>query len=231
MTDRSIRFYFDYISSNAYLAWVEIHKLAERYGRCVEPVPTLFAGLLNAHGQLGPTEVLVMSWCMCKNNLRKPALLGIPLRAPAAHPFNPLPSLRVSSLPMDDAARQRLIDGLFRGHWARRIDIGDPEVVAAIATEAGLNGEKALQDAQAPAIKERLRRQTDAAIDAGVFGVPTMVVDDELFWGYDDFPYLELFLAGKDPLDKAALPEWMGIERAAERRRPGSDARSGDRSE
>ena len=54
---REIRFLFDYISSNAYLAWVELPKLAARYGALVVPVPVLFAGLLEAHGQLGPAEV------------------------------------------------------------------------------------------------------------------------------------------------------------------------------
>ncbi len=57
-TSRGIRFLFDYLSHNAYLAWTQIHPLAERYGRSVEAVPVLFAGLLDAHAQLGPAEVL-----------------------------------------------------------------------------------------------------------------------------------------------------------------------------
>ena len=47
---------------------------------------------------------------------------------------------------------------------------------------------------------------TDAAIEAGVFGVPTMVVGSELFWGYDDLPYFERYLAGNDPLDVSGVP-------------------------
>ena len=62
--------------------------------------------------------------------------------------------------------------------------------------------------AQSPEIKTRLRRQTDDAISRGVFGVPSMEVGDELFWGYDDFPFLELFLGGKDPLDPAEWQRW-----------------------
>ena len=55
---RTLRFYFDYLSSNAYLAWTQLPKLASRFGVAVEPIPVLFAGLLEAHGQLGPAEVL-----------------------------------------------------------------------------------------------------------------------------------------------------------------------------
>ena len=45
-----------------------------------------------------------------------------------------------------------------------------------------------------------------------------MIVDDELFWGYDDFPFLERFLAGRDPLDREALKAWFGVRPSATRR-------------
>ena len=204
----SVRFYFDYLSSNAWLAWTQIHDLAARHGRGVEPVAVLFAGLLDAHGQLGPAEIPPKVRWMAKNNLRKAALLGVPLHPPAHHPWNPLLSLRISSLPMSEEIRRGLIDGLFRAAWVRGLHIGDPEVVAAIAEEAGLDGKAAVAQAQRLEAKERLRRQTDDAIAEGVFGVPTMIVDEELFWGYDDFPYLALFLAGKDPIRPEMLNAW-----------------------
>ena len=72
---------------------------------------------------------------------------------------------------------------------------------------------------QSDAIKQRLHAETDAAINIGVFGVPTMIVDDELFWGFDDFTHLELFLAGKDPLDRSVLNEWLQIRPTAARKK------------
>ena len=95
MPATTIRFYFDYISSNAYLAWTQLFALAEKYGAEVEPVPVLFAGLLKAHGQLGPAEVPAKALWMARNNLRKAARLALPLNPPAFHPFNPLLALRV----------------------------------------------------------------------------------------------------------------------------------------
>jgi 2-hydroxychromene-2-carboxylate isomerase len=79
VSDAPVRFLFDYISHNAYLAWVELQPLARRCGRAVEPVPVLFAGLLNAHGQLGPAEVAPKARWMMLNVARKARLLGIPL--------------------------------------------------------------------------------------------------------------------------------------------------------
>jgi 2-hydroxychromene-2-carboxylate isomerase len=224
---QTVRFYFDYISSNAYLAWVELPKLAARYGARIEAVPVLFAGLLEAHGQLGPAEVRPKAHWMFRNNLRKAALLGIDLRPPRFHPFNPLLSLRISSLELPDEQRSALISLLFEGVWTRELHVSKPETVAALASEAGLDGPALVTQAQAPAIKTRLRQQTDDAIAAGVFGVPSMRVGDELFWGYDDLPYLELHLAGKDPLDAGAAKQWMRAPRASARRR---QFRTGDES-
>jgi 2-hydroxychromene-2-carboxylate isomerase len=197
-----VRFYFDYISTNAYLAWHEIRELCARYATELEPVPVLFAGLLEAYGTLGPAEVPVKAFWMWKNNLRKAALLGLPLNPPAYHPFNPLLALRVSSLPIGAAERAALIDGLFDAVWVDRLHVSEPEVVERVADEAGLDGRRLVAEAQTAEAKARLRAQTDTAIALGVFGVPSMVVGDEIFWGYDDLPYFELRLAGKDPLDR-----------------------------
>lgn len=223
-----IQFYFDYISSNAYLAWLELPKLAARYGADVVPAPVLFAGLLEAHGQLGPAEVPPKAYWMWKNNLRKAALLGIPLNPPAFHPFNPLLALRASSSPVDGAKRTALIDGLFKAVWVDGLHVSEASVVAQVGSEAGLDGPRLVAEAQEEESKTRLRAQTDEAISRGVFGIPSMRVGDELFWGYDDFPYLELLLAGKDPLDADKIRNSRGTFQASSLRKrfrpPGENA-------
>jgi 2-hydroxychromene-2-carboxylate isomerase len=223
MSPTSVRFYFDYVSPNAYVAWTQLPAIADRYGVAIEPVPVLLAGLLDAHQRLGPAEVPVHMRWMWKNVLRKTALLRVDLNPPAFHPFNPLLALRVSSLPMAAAERTRLIQALFHAVWVRGLHVSDPEVVEAVADGAGLAGAALVASAQQVEGKARLREQTDEAIARGVFGVPSMRVGDELFWGYDDFPYLELFLAGNDPIDPAEWRKWSEPLRPSadrERRRP-----------
>ena len=219
MSAVTIQFYFDYISSNAYLAWTQLPKLAERYGATIEPVPVLFAGLLEAHGQLGPAEIPAKSLWMGKNNLRKAVLLDVPLSPPAFHPFNPLLALRASSLRLESAARVALISALFDAVWVRRLHVSEPEVVERIGTEVGLAGSALVAEAQQPECKAALRRQTEEAVACGVFGVPSMRVGGEIFWGYDDFPYLDLRLAGKDPLDSVEWDKWSGGTRPSAVRR------------
>ena len=203
-----VRFLFDYISPNAYLAWTQLPALAARYGYTVDPVPVLFAGLLGAHGGLGPAEMPAKALWMSKNNFRKATVLGVPLNPPAFHPFNPLLALRVSSLPDDAATRAAITTALMDAVWVRSLHVSEPEVVTRVCDAAGFDGAALVATAAEPAAKARLRRQTDEAIAAGVFGVPSMQVGDEVFWGYDDFPYLELLLAGKDPLAGVALDQW-----------------------
>lgn len=216
---RTIRFCFDYISSNAYLAWVRLPELAARHGASLEPVPVLFAGLLEAHGQLGPAEVRPKAYWMFRNNLRKAALLGIPLRPPRFHPFNPLLALRLSSLPLAEDVRRSLVTALFEAVWVRGLHVSEPPALAELLRELGLPADELLLAAQQPEAKARLRQQTDAAIANGVFGVPTMIVGDELFWGYDDLPFLELFLEGRDPLGPSEAGAWLRPPAASAMRR------------
>jgi 2-hydroxychromene-2-carboxylate isomerase len=204
----SIQFYFDYESPNAYIAWTQLPKLARRYGFDVEPVPILYAALLDANGQLGPGEQPTKGLWMAKNMWRKAALLGIPLNKPAFLPFNPLRALRVSILPLEEPVRTAVIGALFEAVWVHGQHVSEPGVVDGVLDELGLPGAELVARAQSPEIKGQLRAQTDHAIAKGVFGVPSMTVGDELFWGYDDFPYLELVLAGKDPIDPAMIARW-----------------------
>jgi 2-hydroxychromene-2-carboxylate isomerase len=215
----AIRFYFDYESPNAYLAWKQLPALASRHGFTVEPVPILYAALLDAHGQLGPGEQPTKGRWMGKNLLRKAALLGVPLNPPAFLPFNPLLALRMTMLPPEADRRRALIGALFEAVWVRGLHVGEAAVVEGVADEIGLPGAALVAEAQTPEIKSQLRAQTEEAIAKGVFGVPSMIVGDELFWGYDDFPYLELFLAGKDPLDAEAWQRWSRPVRASSVRR------------
>ncbi len=212
---RQLDFFFDVISPNAYLAWTQVHGLAERHGWAVEPVPVLFAALLGASGRPGPAEQPAMWAWMVKNVLRKAALLDVPLARPASHPFNPLLALRAASLDLGDDERRALVDGLFRAAWAEGRDVSDAGVVAAVADAAGLEGEEVVVSAGSPKAKTRLREQTDAAIARGVFGVPTMIAGGELFWGYDDFPYLERCLAGRDTLPLGEFERWRAIRPSA----------------
>jgi 2-hydroxychromene-2-carboxylate isomerase len=217
-----LRFHLDFLSPYSYLAWTQIHALAERYQREVEPAPVLFAALLNHHGTKGPAEIPAKRRYLLFDTIRKARAFNVPLEPPAHHPFNPLLALRVASVPMDVNRQRALIDRLYAAVWSGRGEnVEDPRVVAAIATEVGLDAERTLADAGSPEGKARLKRQTERAIAEGVFGVPTIIVDAEPFWGVDSLVELERFLgAGKPTIDRETWARWSKVTPSAVR--PGS---------
>jgi 2-hydroxychromene-2-carboxylate isomerase len=215
-----IRFLFDYISHNAYLAWTQLPSLAARFGRELEIEPVLFAGLLNAHGQLGPAEVPPKARWMMLDVVRKARRLGVPIAPPHAHPFNPLLALRVTHAAAPGAERQRLVDALFRATWGESVDVSSPSEVARVASSAGLDGAALVAEAASDGAKRRLREATERALADGVFGVPSVLADGALFWGFDDLEHLELFLAGEDPLQDGDEARFTAYAASARRRRP-----------
>lgn len=214
----AISFYFDFISPNAYLAWKEIGSLAARHGRPLQLRPVLFAALLQAHGQRGPAEVAPKLQWMQANCLRKAGARGIRLRAPSSHPFNPLLALRVCAASEDSSQRSVIVDALFDAAWADAREISDPGTVTAVLDAAGLDGAALVARAGSDELKRELRETTDEAIEAGVFGVPTMICDGSLFFGYDDLHWLRRFLDGDDPLDPDELERWRQVRPTAQRR-------------
>jgi 2-hydroxychromene-2-carboxylate isomerase len=210
--------HLDFISPYADLAWTQIHALAAKYERAVEPVPTLLAALLGHSGTLGPGEIPAKRIYTFKDVLRTAKVLGVPLAPPPSHPFNPLVALRVAGLPMDAAVRKRLIDALYVATWGGGGGVETPDKVAAVATSVGLDGAALVELASQPEAKEHLKRVTAEAIEANVFGVPTMRVDGELFWGFDSFAHLERCLRGEDPLRSLDLASFRDIRPSASRK-------------
>jgi 2-hydroxychromene-2-carboxylate isomerase len=215
----AIRFHFDFISPYSYLAWTQVHRVAERHGQAVEPVPVLFAALLDAHGTKGPAEIPAKKRYLVFDTTRKARALGVPFGPPRHHPFNPLLALRVASATMDPAARRRLVDRIYAGVWSgEAADVEDEASLARLITDAGLDAARVLEEARSPEGKARLKDQTARAIADGVFGVPTMLVDREPFWGVDALPELDRYLAeGTATLDADVIARWSAVTPSAER--------------
>jgi 2-hydroxychromene-2-carboxylate isomerase len=170
--------YFDFVSPFAYLQSEQLASLAPRI--TVRYKPVLFAGILGAHGQLGPAEIPAKRAFTYRFVLWQAKRLGIPLKLPHEHPFNPLPLLRLAiACDCESSAIHRI----FRFVWrdGRLPDL--PIEWAELTQDLGI----AHADARIaePEVKDTLRRYTDEAIALGVFGVPTLSLRGELFWGVD----------------------------------------------
>lgn len=202
--------YFDFISPYAYLQSARFPALPA--GTQLRIKPVLFGALLDHADTRGPAEVpgkreftfRQVLWLADKN--------GVKLKMPPRHPFNPLAVLRLAvSL---DAGLDKVTQ-IYQFIWAEGRDPSDPHEFAALAARLGI------LDAQAriadPQVKARLKAHTDEAIAAGVWGVPTFVVDGICFWGFDSGAMLLDYLAdpaifsGPECARIASLPS--GIQR------------------
>lgn len=195
----TLRWYFDFVSPYSYLHWQKVKQLPQS-GR-IQPVPIAFGAVLHHLGNLGPAEIPAKRRFMYRQLLWTAQAEGTPLRFPPGHPFNPLAALRLC---LAAGASTAAVDGLFDWIW-RDGHAGDTaEALREPAARLGISDvEAAIGE---PAIKEQLRRNTEAAIEAGVFGVPTLAIDGELFWGNDTHPLMAAVLDDPSLLDR---PDWQ----------------------
>ncbi|MFC4728327.1 2-hydroxychromene-2-carboxylate isomerase [Coralloluteibacterium thermophilus] len=178
MPTTPVAWYFDFVSPFAYLQWPKVRALMAR-----EPVtlrPILFAGVLDHLGLTGPAEIPAKRLFTYRIAQWRAGREGVPLRFPPAHPFNPLAALRlcIAAGTTPDA-----VDALFDWIW-RDGNAGDSiEALAPVAQRLGIDDPAAaIAD---PAVKAQLKANYEAALAAQVFGVPTLTVGGDAFWGSD----------------------------------------------
>lgn len=194
---KTVRWYFDFISPYSYLQHEVLSRVAAKAR--IEYRPVLFAGLLNHHGQKGPAEIPAKKQHTFREIVWRAHQHGIALNLPAAHPFNPLPLLRLS-IALDN--RPEVVRALFRHVWVEGHLPDDTVALQALCDSLGESDARASMDR--PEVKVALRTNTDEAIAAGVFGVPSLVVDDQVFWGFDMTDAALAWLAG-DPVFQSSL--------------------------
>lgn len=175
---KQIDWYFDFISPFSYFQLERLRSLPDDCSMTLHPV--LFAGLLNHWGMKGPAEVPAkrrftyryVQWYATHND--------IAFRVPPVHPFNPLTSLRLAIALGND---REAVATIFRFIWRDGRLLDEAADRKALAERLGVDDIDVLVSQQS--VKDRLRHNTRSAAELGVFGVPTAMLDGELFWGMD----------------------------------------------
>jgi 2-hydroxychromene-2-carboxylate isomerase len=181
---------FDVISPFAYLGSKQLAQLPTNVDLTL--VPVLFAGLLSYHGQVGNVEIESKRRFTYRFAMWRARKMSIPMRLPPAHPFNPLRALR---LVIGAGSTRHAVETALDFVFQHGRDVTDLNVLADLAQELGIPDARAVIEDER--VKQRLRDNTDWAIAQGVFGVPTFVIDGELFWGHDAFDMVLDYL--RDP--------------------------------
>jgi 2-hydroxychromene-2-carboxylate isomerase len=206
--DAPLRWYFDVISPFAALQWPKVKTLAAR--RDVVLVPMLLAAVLAARGQKGPAEIPGKREFTYRHVLWQAREAGVPLQFPPAHPFNPVTALRLC---IAGGCTVALVDAVFDWIWAQGKAGDSVEALQPLLHRLGLGADAVAE----PAVKSALRANTDAALAAGVFGVPTLQVGDALFWGNDAHAFALAVLDDPALLDDPQMRRIASLPIAASR--------------
>jgi 2-hydroxychromene-2-carboxylate isomerase len=198
-----MEFYFDFLSPYSYLAFQWIKKNKVLLDSLKVPVtyrPVIMSKLIHSYDTKGPAEIESKRNFLFKDCLRYSAIHGIDFNTPKSLPFNSLYALRLV-LAVEKERRFELIDAIYNAGWAMGKEIGEEGPLLEILEQADFDN-SLMDQTTSKEIRRELKENGRRAIDNGVFGLPSFIYNEELFWGNDSTKYLELALANKDPMDK-----------------------------
>ncbi len=191
-----LEFIFDFASPNAYYVYKVLPDLLERTGAEVEIIPALLGGLFKITGNQAPFVAFggikgKLDYDMLESR-RFQEKHGISEFVFNSHfPMNTIMIQRGLVAAQELGIAERYIDVVITAMWEEGKKMDDPEVVASVWAEGGLDAEKLLELIQTDAIKEALKESTQAAADRGAFGIPTFYVGDEMFFGKERLGQVE----------------------------------------
>ncbi len=203
--------FFDFVSPFSYLQFAGYPELFRRTD--VELRPVVFAGLLDHWGQKGPAEITEKRRQTYRFVAWQARKLGIALRFPPAHPFNPIHVLRLA---VALGATPEAVRTIYEFIWKEGRSAADEWAELCGRLKVSVSDAQTLSGA--PAIKEQLRKNGDEAIVAGVFGVPTFLVDGEKVWGFDATGMLLEYLSDPQLFNTPEMRRIDALPIAAERR-------------
>ena len=189
--EQQIDFYFDVVSPYSYIASILIDDVARRGNAKVNWKPFLLGGVFNAVGTKEPPGLHpAKKPYLVKDLQRLSEHLKIPIKFPSDFPVRTVLAMRTLCGFNIDQIPQAA-QTLFQAYWVNNQDIADPEVVASLI------GKDAVERAGTQEIKDALFQSTNEAVQRGAFGAPTFFVKDEMFFGHDRLPLLELHMSGQ----------------------------------
>jgi 2-hydroxychromene-2-carboxylate isomerase len=197
----TVRIYHDFASPFSYLGTTQVESVCSKHGATLVWCPMVLGGVFKAVGQV---PVPLMTFPPAKRRLyvldmfRFAELYGVPFGLPTRFPMRTIDALRLVLAAREQSAEAaaRLTHRIYRAYWGEDQDIANPAILAALCQELDLDGPALLARSAQADIKARLFAATDEAVQRGVFGAPTFVLEDgTLLWGQDRLPLLDWMLA------------------------------------
>ncbi|MDI3355928.1 2-hydroxychromene-2-carboxylate isomerase [Pseudomonas sp. UYIF39] len=189
---KTVEFYFDIGSPATYLAYTQLPKICEQTDSQLIYIPILLGGVFKATGNASPATIPAKGRYMFQDLDRYAKRYGVPLKFNPHFPINTLMLMRaVTGMQLRHPERfQAFIDCLFHALWVEGRSLDDLATVASVLTQNGFDPNEVLALTADEEVKAVLKDNTDKAVQRGVFGAPSMFVDNQLFFGQDRLDFV-----------------------------------------
>lgn len=193
---KKVEFYFDFSSPYTYIASNRIEKICEDNGVELEWKPFLLGGVFNEIGSV-PAIQIDNKFCYLRQDFEESAIFyGVDFKFPDQFPLNSVRSMRGAFAAQEKGKLVEYTHEMFRLYWTQGVDLSKAEILGEAVEKIGINTQWFLNRIAEQEIKDKLRDETSFAIERGLFGAPTMFVDDKMFWGNDRLDFLDRYLKG-----------------------------------
>ena len=191
-----VDFIYDFGSPNAYMSYCVVKEIEARTGATFNYIPCLLGGIFKATNNQSPFLMfqnvkgkLDYDRIEFERFIRKHKLAQFKLNP--HFPVNTLLMMRAAAGAQLDGIQDSYIAAGMAAMWEKGLNMSDPEVFVTAMNDAGLDGAALLARANEDAVKDHLKANTAAAVERGVFGIPTFFVGDEMFFGKDRLGQVE----------------------------------------
>ena len=195
MMSKTVDFYYDYGSPTAYLAWTQLPAICAKAGASLNYQPILLGGVFKGTDNQSPVMIKPKGKWLLDDVARYARHYGVPYAMNPHFIVNTMPAMRGAMWAKSTGQIEAYNTAMYTAMWVDQKDIAQPDVIQEVLGSAGLDA-AAMGDAiQQQEIKQALINSTSAAVEAGVFGAPTMIIGGELHFGQDRLDWVERALA------------------------------------
>jgi 2-hydroxychromene-2-carboxylate isomerase len=189
---KTVEFLFDLGSPTTYLAYTQLPAICKQTDSQLIYIPILLGGVFKATGNASPATIPAKGRHMIQDLDRYARRYGVPLKFNPHFPINTLMLMRaVTGIQLHHPERFiAFIDCLFNALWVDGRNLNDPATVAAVLNDNGFDPNEVLALAADETVKATLKDNTEKAVQRGVFGVPSMFIDNQLYFGQDRLDFV-----------------------------------------
>ena len=178
-------FYFDFVSPYSFLAHKELRKIEKKEGIKIRYIPILVGGLHNLHGIKAPAFIPAKAKHMIRDCKLVALKNGIKFKFNSYFPIRSLNLMRGVFVAEEDNIKSYYIDSIFNTIWEDGLNMNDQVIIEKVLKNLSVNPKTFILRSTSSSIKDSLRKKTNDAYEKGIFGAPTFVVNNKIFWGQD----------------------------------------------